>query len=219
MNGHPLRLVLRLAPLAALVLLALPHAAARAQDTERPGEHGDSDYAWHADDAEAPSDPSRLLLSVGAGASLRIVKNLTLQQDQFAPAFVDVFGAFVFPGSGWRHGVGLLLSTNITGDGGDPNGFDPLGQFFAGAEYVAYFRLSDDFVVDGHVGPLFGTSGGGDGGPSVGLELALSASYLLFAGLGIYVEGSASAFLGATNTVHPLVSIEGGLFIDYEVLP
>jgi len=219
-----LRLALRLAPVAALVLTTLPLAAARAQDEERPGERpGGSDYAWRADEAAGASNPSRILLTVGAGSSLRIVKNITYEQDIFAPAFVDVFGAFVFPSSaGWRHGVGLAVSTNITGDGGSTNGVNGFSQYFLGPEYVAYFRLSDDFVLDAHAGPLFGWSQNSEGGsfdPIVGLEVAFSAAYLFLAGLGAYAEASASAYLGGNNTVHPILSIEGGLFIDYEVLP
>lgn len=220
MHAHILRFLLRVASIGAL-LAAPPLATASAQDDEIPGERPGSPD--DADEAPGVSNPSRILFTVGAGTSLRIVKNITYEQDIFAPAFVDVFGAFVFPSSStWRHGVGIDLSTNLTGDGGATNGVNGFNQFFVGPEYVAYFRLSDDFVVDGHAGPLFGWSKNSpDGGfdPIVGLEVAVSGAYLLLAGLGVYAEVSASAYLGGTNSVHPIASAEAGLFIDYEVLP
>ena len=68
---------------------------------------------------DAPAEPPRIVWSVGGGVALRVVQDLDFSQDRAAPGFVDLFGAFVFPGSGiFRHGAGLGLSLNISGDGG-----------------------------------------------------------------------------------------------------
>ena len=52
-----------------------------------------------------------------------------------------------------------------------------------------------------------------------GLELSGAANFLLTAGFGLYAEVGASLYLGSASTIHPIISGEGGVFFDYEVLP
>ena len=59
---------------------------------------------------------------------------------------------------------------------------------------------------------------------NVGGEIAAGAAWLLSAGLGIGLELCASLFYGAATydrslTAIPIVSLQGGLAVDYEVLP
>ena len=43
--------------------------------------------------------------------------------------------------------------------------------------------------------------------------------FRLLAGFGAFAEAGFDVFVGTESTLHPSVSIEGGLFLDYEVLP
>jgi len=59
---------------------------------------------------------------------------------------------------------------------------------------------------------------------NVGGEIAAGAAWLLSAGLGVGLELCASLFYGAatydrTVTAIPIVSLQGGLAVDYEILP
>jgi len=218
LHYRPAAVIARLAfPFAPLLLLlsapALAQEMAQATDDELvPG-------AAFGDDGggvETPSEPPRVVVEVGGGLSLRIVQNIDYAQERAAPGFVDVFGAFVFgTGSVLRHGVGLSMSLNVSGDGSVDVGVDPGQQFVLGPAYLAYLRFDPDLVLTGKVLALFAVTPG----LAPGVELALGGSYLVTAGLGPYVELSTSLYLGEANTVHPIASAEIGLFVDYEVLP
>jgi hypothetical protein len=49
--------------------------------------------------------------------------------------------------------------------------------------------------------------------------MALGAGYRLLAGFGLYAETTAALYGGAYATLHPMLGLELGLFIDYEALP
>lgn len=177
----------------------------------------DTDYLFGQPEAETPSLPPRVLFSAGGGSSIRIIKDLDFNQQRVAPGFIDVFGAIVFGGGeGWRHGVGAGVSVNLSGDGpsGEP-GVDGGAQWVAGPYYLAYIRLGWDFLVAGKLGVPVALTGG----LSPGVELAPSLTYFFTAGFGLYLEATASVWFGAASTIHPVVSGEGGIVLDYEVLP
>ena len=163
--------------------------------------------------------PWRILGSIGGGTSIRIVNDLTLSQGRLGVSFLDVAGSVVFPSAArWRHGVTLALSTNLAGEGPaapDPNGVDGLTQWTLTPSYLAYFRFGEDLVVNARAGVNLTVS------PYFvpGIELSGGATYLITAGLGVYVEVTANLTFGIAPEPSPTVSAEIGLMIDYEVLP
>jgi len=189
------------------------------------GGDGDED-----DGPEAPSEPMRILLSIGGGASLRIVKNQSplFNQQRVGPGFIDGFGAVVFgTSSQWRHGLGVGASLNLSGDGGESQGtgVDPAHQIVLAPAYLGYYRLDEDFVFTAKASALFAFTFSGATQMAPGGELAFGLAFLLTSGLGIYGEIGGSVFVGSpeapgeSNTIHPLVTAEVGILIDYEVLP
>jgi len=193
----------------------LPPALRAAPEVEEiPGAHH-----------EAPREPMAVRVDVGFGSSLRLVQNHDFDQSRFAPAYLSARAAFQWRQRGrWRHGVGLGVVTNLSGDGSFQAGLDPVQQWVLTPLYVLEWRMSDDPV------PLF------DLAATVGLPLALTPDFSLggeldltfttriLAGLGAYVSVGASAFLGGQSragdlTLHPLLSAELGLALRYELLP
>lgn len=60
--------------------------------------------------------------------------------------------------------------------------------------------------------------------PNVGVEAAIGGTYLLFAGIGAQIEIIGDVFYGAATwttqkTVIPMLSMQAGITVDYEVLP
>ena len=230
MPAHSIRNPIRLpyAPLCGVIIglltgpfAALDPAAVQAQDAEdeRPpgwdGELADSG-GDQPDEPLGPTQPWRVIGGLGGGASFRIVQNLDFAQDRFAPGFIEAFGAVVFPTAhAIRHGAGLGVGLNLTGDGSYDEGIDPITQLVLAPHYQLYWRLDEDFVLTGKVGVPFALTPE----PSVGLEVAPGAAFMITAGLGLYVELSLSTYLGAGTSFHPFGSAEGGIFVDYEVLP
>ncbi len=174
-------------------------------------------FSWEeSPEASAPTEPLRIIAQIGGGASLRLVRNLDFGQKSFAPSYVDVLGGAIFPGSGtWRHGAGLNVSVNVTGDGTFEEGFDGFRQWTLAPTYIAYLRFSNDILVLGKASVAFTVNPD----VTVGAELAGAFNYLLFAGLGLYGELGFSLYGGGGGSVHPLLSLEAGVTIDYEVLP
>ncbi len=165
---------------------------------------------------ENQANPVRVWFQFGGGFTLRLVQDREFAQDAFAPAFIDSFGAVVLPSSEvLRHGVGLGASFNLVGDGGILEGVDAFQQFVFTPSYLAYLRFNDDFVAHGKFGIPWVVSPE----TSLGLQLDLGITGLLTASLGAYVEAGVAMFWGAEDTIHPTLSFEAGLSIDYEVLP
>lgn len=210
-------LALALAPSA----LAGPStASAQTLEDERPPGSDDEERAPVEDEGPPPVVmPWRILTSLGGGATLRIVNDLTLLQGRFGPSFLDLAASVVFPSAArWRHGATLAVSTNLNGEGPavpDPNGVDTAAQWTFTPSYLAYFRFGEDLVLTGRLGvnltatPYFVPGG----------EVSLGATVLFTAGLGAYVELSANLAFGVSSDPTPTASAEAGLVIDYEVLP
>ena len=173
-----------------------------------------------------------MLFAAGVGIGFRPLRNLDQPFDQefLAPAYLDVGGAVFLPGGDLRHGAGLTLSAPIIDD---PSGGVSTQAFTQWAFTPSYHLLlplnryledmqHDIIQLQGRVGvPLVVTSKLGDSGVdfSVGLELGVAVHIKIFAGLGLYAEVQAGLYGGTNDTVHPLISVDGGLFMDYEVLP
>jgi hypothetical protein len=181
------------------------------QDPEVPGES--------REEAQGPVDPMRLMLGAGFGTSIRLVEDDDLEQERFAPAFVDAMVGLVLPGRGsFRHGVAVNASINVTGDGRGEIGFDGGRQIVVSPQYVAHLGIGGvvpDAIFMAKGGPAFAVAP--DFSP--GIELSGAFAYMLFAGVGLYAELTFGLWFGADSSVHPLVSGELGFHIDYELLP
>ncbi len=173
---------------------------------------------------EVDTDPLRILAGAGVGSSLRLVKNDQFQQQRFAPAYLDVYGGIVLPGSGSiRHGFTLGVSVNLSGDGSYSFGIDPFEQWVITPSYLLQVRLGDAAVPDLSIFGRLGVPVALSPETAFGAELGLGAIYNLFAGFGVYVELTGSAWFGGDSragntTVHPVLSGELGVAFDLEVL-
>jgi hypothetical protein len=211
----PRDLLLR-ALFAAVVCLCLAQRASAQASAERElGVDGERPVA-PIDSESASSAPQRYLGMASVGAPLRLTKNEDYGQDTLAPAFSDLLLGYVFAArSGLRHGVGVGVSFNITDDGGYAEPVYAGEQVALMPAYLLYADLGSDLFGLGHAGvPIVVT-----GGTTAGAELGAAVGYRLLAGAGIFAELSAVVFGGTGASLNPMVGLEAGLFLDYEVLP
>jgi hypothetical protein len=173
---------------------------------------------------EVERAPWRVLASVGVGTSVRLVQNLELQQERFAPAYVELRGGVALPQRGRvGHELTLAATTNLSGDGTYTSGIDPFGQWAIAPAYAVRVGFPagpvPDFVLRGRLGvPLVLA-------PDLtwGIEVDASITYAILAGLGAYFELGYATYFGAEDragdlTVHPLLAFELGVSVDWEVL-
>lgn len=199
-------------------------------------------YAWG--DGEAGStgaatttdDPLRILGFVGAGIGFRLLRNLDSPfiQDFLMPAYLDLGAAVYLPGRELRHGVGLALSTNMTGDA-STTGIGPFRQWvFTPAYHLLLpfnriFGMSEDMLaLQLRVGIPLVIGQGLDNPAGVdftfGGEVGVALHIKFLAGFGLYAEVQGDLIGGALDgagnaTVHPFLAVDAGFMIDYEVLP
>jgi hypothetical protein len=112
--------------------------------------------------------------------------------------------------NGWQHGLNLQWSRALTG----------LPQHVLTPAYM---------VVHGGWRPWLGFGRLGlpiamNPNANVGGELAIGVAYLLTAGLGLHMEVVGNMFYGAATwtqsvTKIPMLSLQSGFIVDYEVLP
>ncbi len=219
--------------LAASLSLSLAPGAAHAQATEETATvRGDEEhasrsrggYSWGEEgDQQAAATPlahrfSRLYASLGAGFSTRIIQYLELGQERFAPPYLQLRLGYFFEGDGmFQHGVTLGVAPALAPDGTVMFGQDAFGQWTLCPSYMARLWLDGDLgnwlQLTGRVGvPLaLGEFF------SWGIDVGLGAIVEFLTGLGIYVEADFSMFFAAD--IHPLFSLEGGIVVEYEVLP
>lgn len=173
---------------------------------------------------EVVRTPWRVLASVGVGTSLRLVQNLELQQERFAPAYLELRGGVALPQRGRvGHELTLAATSNLSGDGTYTSGIDPFGQWAIAPAYAVRVGFPagpvPDFVLRGRLGvPLVLA-------PDLtwGVEVDASITYAILAGLGAYFELGYATYFGAEDragdlTVHPLLAFELGVSVDWEVL-
>jgi hypothetical protein len=119
-------------------------------------------------------------------------------------------GAALGPADGLQHGAMLHFAIALDG----------IPQEVLTPSYVAVSRLHEEFLLYGRAGiPIVLEPDWSAGG-----ELALGGAWLVTAGLGVGSELVGSLFYGAATserpvTVIPVVSLQVGLFADYEILP
>jgi hypothetical protein len=126
-------------------------------------------------------------------------------------AYLDLgLGAAYGPANGFQHGGEIALG--IATDG--------ISQQVLGLSYVLLYPALDDLLLRGRAG--FPIVLGPD--PNVGMELGLGGAWLFTGGLGATAELTGSLFYGAatldrSTTTIPMLAIELGLWLDYEVFP
>jgi hypothetical protein len=186
----------------------------RVPDADEEHEAVPEDQPERVQDA-APS-LARYLAAASVGVPLRLTVSDTFDQERVAPIYTDVLAGYVFASSGrWAHGFGLGLSLNLSEDGGFTEPVAVSEQLVVMPAYLLSLRVAPDWFALGHAGvPIALTPG-----VSTGFELAAALGYRLLAGIGAYTEAGIDIFGGANSQLHASLSLELGLFLDYEVLP
>lgn len=185
----------------------------------------DPELVGGAAEPEVDNDPWRLSAQVGGGASIRLSQNLDFDQDRFAPSYLDVTLGVSWGQSGRiRHGYQLGVAFNLSGDGSFSSGIDAAEQWVLTPYYVLQLRFDDEVVPDYFVLARVGVPLTIAPDFSPGIDLSGQFVYMFLAGLGAYVELSASMFFGGhlqgdSVSIHPLVSAEVGVHFDFEMLP
>jgi hypothetical protein len=158
----------------------------------------------------------RYLATWSVGMPLRLTLDKTLAQDRLAPAFTDALVGYVFPSAThFAHGAGLGFSLNLTKDGGFTEPVPALQQVVIMPSYLLYWGAAPELFAFGHVGIPISVGAG----TTAGVEVGAALGYRLLAGFGTYAEAGVDLFGGANSTLHAMLSLEVGLFLEYEVLP
>jgi hypothetical protein len=125
--------------------------------------------------------------------------------------YLDVsVGAFLGLPWGAQHGVWVHHSLALSG----------IDQTVITPSYAFLWRFHRGDALYGRVGPSFVTAPD----PNVGAELAAGGVYMLSGAFGLNAELIGSAYYGAATrqvaaTLVPLLSLQLGVVIDWEVLP
>jgi len=185
----------------------LGHAEPRGYERYRTPIAGSEAY-WHS------------FGSLGLGKGLRLNNPYRLatplgdtpESLSLSAAYYDLsLGLVLGPARGLAHGAVVHLSIAAQG----------IPQEVLSISYIALARVGDGrTLLSGRVGipltlePDF----------SGGLETAFGAAYLIRAGLGVQSELVGSLYYGAATqersvTTIPVIALQLGLFVDYEVLP
>jgi hypothetical protein len=178
--------------------------------------------------AEAPSAPAALggtgtyvhaFTSLGYGLGLRFNNPYRLQTElgddsdglSLTSGYLDLgLGAALGNPHGWQHGAVAHLSLATQGVTQEVISLGYLSLLPLGRRLLGMGRFSVPLVIE----PDFGG----------GVELGAGAAYYLAAGLGLSAELVGSVFFGAATwendpTIWPIVSMQLGVFAEYEVLP
>lgn len=204
------------------------------QETDAPSD--ELPPALQAEDVEIPSmrpartverqrAPLRVYGRLGAGLGIRLTVEDQFQQDRLSPAFLDLAGGVVIPGTGpVRHAFQVGVNSNLDPDGSGLGGIRPFTQWVVTPSYVARIAFSDDPVpfvqLTARVGvPLTLSPDFNFGG-----EVAIGAQVLFLAGVGAYLEAGYSLFFGGQNragdtSMHHILAVSAGATIDFELLP
>jgi hypothetical protein len=129
----------------------------------------------------------------------------------FTAAYLDLgLGAAYGPADGFQHGGEVALG--IATDG--------ISQQVLGLSYVLIYPVLDGMLLRGRGG--FPIVLGPDA--NIGFELGIGGAWLFTGGIGATAELTGSLFYGAatldkSTTAIPLLAVELGLWLDYEVFP
>ncbi|MCB9577721.1 MAG: hypothetical protein H6717_11935 [Polyangiaceae bacterium] len=147
------------------------------------------------------NNPYRLATPLGNDA-----ESLSLSATYLDLAATAAFG----DPNGLQHGGSIHLSSALSG----------IPQEVATPSYVALLRLPPRFITYGRAGVPIVL----EPDATFGLEAALGGAVLITGGLGVTAELVGSVFYGAATqevdvTTIPMLSLQIGALIDYEVLP
>jgi hypothetical protein len=129
----------------------------------------------------------------------------------WSAGYLDLgLGAAFGPPDALQHGGQVSLSVALDG----------IAQEVLALSYIALLPLGENALLRGRGGMPIVL----DPDTSVGLELAAGGAWLFTGGFGISAELVGSLFYGAAtlerpSTAIPLISLELGIWADYEVLP
>jgi hypothetical protein len=148
------------------------------------------------------NNPYRLQTELGStGQSLSLTASY---------ADLSVAGLFLGNPDGLQHGLALHWSHALSG----------VAQDVVTPSYIALVRLPPRWLVYGRAGvPVVLNPD-----PTAGVELGAGGAWFASAGIGFTAELVGSLFYGAATeqeavTVIPVVSLQVGVLVDYEVLP
>lgn len=195
-------------------LAAQPH---RQAEDAPPGEQAGA--VWGRAEGPPVSHPGSLprwTLVTTLGRSLRLRRDRALGQKRLGPTYLDGLVSYGFGSPGrWQHGPALQWSLGLQDDGGFYEPVSGLSQVLLAPGYALAYNLGPDWVALGHgVLPIgFGEE------RQFGVELGGTFGYRLLAGVAVVAQVGVALFAGVDSSVHPLVSAEFGVLVDYEVLP
>ncbi|MCA9618647.1 MAG: hypothetical protein KC731_06490 [Myxococcales bacterium] len=199
-----------------------PPPSAGAKRTEALFEEGEAPDPEALDIYEKISRPrgsyARLLLSTGFGGGLRFNNPYRLATQlgesaesvsATAPYWDLGFGATFGNPFGVQHGVVAHLGVSLVG----------VPQQSINASYLLLYREAA-WMLRARAGPTLLISPD----VNVGGELAFGGAYFLTGGLGLDLELVGDLFYGAATyetrySVIPVLSLQGGVIVDFEVLP
>lgn len=157
--------------------------------------------------------------SLSYGRGLRFNNPFRLQTElgddgeslSLTAGYLDLgIGAALGDAHGLQHGATLHLSVATQGVRQEVLSLSYLTLYPLTRDLLGFARGGFPLVVEPDVG--------------VGLELGAGAAYLLSSGLGLSAELVSSLFFGAATWEHdpnifPILSLQLGVWVDYEVLP
>lgn len=160
-----------------------------------------------------------LLGTASIGDSLRFNNPYRLEHQlgdtgeslSLTPPYANLGGGFALGDpNGIQHGAAIQWSRALSG----------LPQHVIAPSYLLVLDGSRPWLAFGRAGfPIVLNPD-----PNIGGELAVGGAYMISAGLGVQAELVGNVFYGAATwekqiTTIPMLSLQAGLIVDYEVLP
>jgi hypothetical protein len=202
-----------------LVCLAATSFAAEPDEAEDGDVLSKSDMRIYEKLSEPRGGYARVLLGLSAGRGFRFNNPYRLRTQLgdtaesaslTAPYLDGALGTTFGDPDGVQHGAVLHVSFALQGVSQQALSLSYLALYRARVPLMGYARLGTSLLTVPDT--------------NVGAELAVGASYFVSGGLGINVEAVGNLFYGAGTseaqyTVIPILSLQAGIMLDWEVLP
>jgi len=171
-----------------------------------------------------------VVLTAGVGGQLRLATDTKLAQERLAPSYADAMLGATFDLGGVSLGAGIAGSVNLESDGGYTEPVFAFQQWSITPVLLLHQPLGHDWLLLAHAGPSFALQGPAAIGRdqdrqrsvtlgSAGAELGAAGAYRLLAGVLAYAELDVNMWVGEGRDTHWVAALEGGVMLDYEVLP